>query len=373
MATYRLDNFDAQIFLRDHWQKKPLLLSEALPDYECPLSPEVLAGLSLETDIESRIIIDEGDNKWAVKNGPFTEKTFTHLKGQTWTLLVQAVDQWVDEIHELKALFDFIPSFRLDDIMVSFAPKGGSVGPHFDQYDVFLIQAEGQRLWQIGEHCDDNNPHLDSNVKILADFKAEESQLLNVGDILYIPPGVAHHGVSQSDDCMTISIGFRAPSHEEIIDSYLTEISDQLTESQRYQDPDLSKQLVSRHPAEITHNTLQALQSILKEHLNNPLKLIASFGKLMTEQRYEHDDYIEYEEGQTYVKRLDARLAYFKADNKLLIFANGRSFTAELDQEAFIQQTCDTDFLETLDLSDVENDISQALIACGIYEFANDE
>ena len=367
-----LANFNAKSFLRDHWQKKPLLLGEVLPDFECPITPDELAGLSLEESVESRIIIEADDNDWQLKQGPFKESIFKSLEDKTWTLLVQAVDQIHPDIHALKALFDFIPSYRLDDIMISYAPIGGSVGPHFDQYDVFLLQASGQRQWQVGAHCTDETPHLSSDVKVLANFEPEATHLLNPGDILYLPPGVSHHGISQSDDCMTISIGFRAPSTEELLDAYCLEIISELSESDRYQDPDLACQLDNSHPAEISFSILDQLSKTLEEHKSS-IKLMEAFGKLMTSQRYLIDEPLELHAGTTYEKRLDARLAYFQAENKLLVFANGERLSAPLEEKAFVQALCENDLLETQSLNKAQSELIQSLLNLSIYDHFEEE
>ena len=372
MTAFCLNNFDPESFLKDYWQKQPLLLNEALLNFESPLTADELAGLSLDPDIESRIVQQMDNDEWLLRHGPFDEKTFELLGKSPWTLLVQAVDQWLDEVAELKHLFDFIPSWRLDDIMISFAPEGGSVGPHFDQYDVFLIQAAGSRRWLLGQHCDDQTPLIDNDLKLLQEFEKQEEHLLQPGDILYIPPGKAHWGISESNDCMTISIGFRAPSHEDIIDRFCDEICQPLDDDERYQDPDLVKQFTDGHPSEISHNVLKILQDTLKQHLNNKEAMVASFGKLMTETRYEQDDCSEYLPDTLYIKRLDARMAYFKTESSLQVFANGESFLTPLDQELFIQSLCDTKHIETTGLTQDETDIIKLLIFLCLYEQAEE-
>ena len=156
-----LGNLTPEQFLRVHWQRQPLLVRAALADYVAPLSVEELAGLTLEPEVESRLI-GNGDatGPWPVRFGPFSEQDFARLPSRDWTLLVQAVDLWCPEVANLYAHFDFLPRWRTDDIMASYAVPGGSVGPHFDQYDVFLIQISGHRRWQIGTKCDDQTPLL---------------------------------------------------------------------------------------------------------------------------------------------------------------------------------------------------------------------
>lgn len=155
-----LGGLTAREFLRDYWQKKPLLVRQAIPDFESPISPDELAGLALEEEVESRLVIEHGERPWELQRGPFNEDTFQDLPERDWTLLVQAVDQFVPEVAELLEDFKFLPKWRIDDLMISFAAPGGGVGPHFDNYDVFLLQAHGHRRWQIGQMCDADSPLL---------------------------------------------------------------------------------------------------------------------------------------------------------------------------------------------------------------------
>ena len=191
-----LGDLSADAFLQRYWQKKPLLIRNALANYQSPISADELAGLALESEVESRLVETHGMD-WSLKHGPFNEDDFLGLPEQDWTLLVQGVDLWVPEVQALLSKFAFLPPWRVDDVMVSFACPGGSVGPHFDQYDVFLLQVEGQRRWQIGGECSSNTPlRDDSPLRILKEFEAEEEWLLEPGDMLYLPPGVAHWGVA---------------------------------------------------------------------------------------------------------------------------------------------------------------------------------
>ncbi|KJS05789.1 MAG: cupin [Gammaproteobacteria bacterium BRH_c0] len=216
---------DAALFLRDYWQQKPLLIRQALPGFRSPISADELAGLALEEEIESRIVIRDGNSgPWELHQGPFTEDTFSTLPKSPWTLLVQAVDLWVPEVRDLIDRFDFLPRWRMDDIMISYANDGGGVGPHFDYYDVFLIQAEGTREWSIGTTCDEDSPRVEgTSLKILKDFEALQTWVLEPGDILYLPPKIAHCGTAVGE-CLTYSLGFRAPSAGEMLDDLATEV-----------------------------------------------------------------------------------------------------------------------------------------------------
>src|SRR5690554_6799721 len=179
-------------FLQDYWQKKPLLIRNAWPGFKPLLSAEELAGLSLEEVIESRLVQEHGETPWQVRSGPFTESDYQALPDSHWTLLVQAVDQWIPEAADLLEHFRFIPSWRIDDLMISYAVNGGSVGPHYDQYDVFLLQAEGQREWRIGQMCSEQSAIVKGpKIRLLEQFDQTDSFVLNPGDMLYLPPKLA--------------------------------------------------------------------------------------------------------------------------------------------------------------------------------------
>ncbi len=228
-------------FLRHYWQKKPLLVRAAFPDFDCPLTPEDLAGLACEEAALSRVVLhDRKRDRWELRSGPFTEESFPKLPKKDWTLLVQDVDKWDRDVRALLAAFRFLPAWRLDDIMVSFAAPGGSVGAHVDQYDVFLLQAHGHRRWQIDSRPDaPQGFRPDVELKLLSQFTPDHDWVLAPGDMLYLPPGVPHHGVAQ-DACLTFSVGMRAPSQAELLVDFAEELAAALPEQARYGDPDLA-------------------------------------------------------------------------------------------------------------------------------------
>ncbi len=278
-----LKNLIPDNFLSEYWQKKTLLIRQAIPDFSPPISADELAGLSLEEDVESRLILEHGETPWELRHGPFTEETFSSLPESHWTLLVQAVDHWVPEVHDLLEYFRFLPSWRLEDIMISYATDGGNVGPHYDQFDVFLIQAEGKRRWQIGPVYNDQAPMVKNTpLHILSEFDALEDYVLEPGDMLYLPPGVGHHGVAQGD-CMTISVGFRAPSHRDILMQFTDFVADQLSESLRYSDAD--QQPVS-NPGKIDEQAIDRIQKILRQYTEDRSLIAQWFGSAMTQIRH---------------------------------------------------------------------------------------
>nr|WP_238333389.1 cupin domain-containing protein [Luteimonas marina] len=271
-------------FLRDYWQKRPLLVRGAFPGFASPIEPEDLAGLACEELALSRLIRhDRARDAWQVRTGPFPEELFPTLGERDWTLLVQDVDKWDADVAALLADFDFLPRWRIDDIMVSFAATGGSVGAHVDQYDVFLLQAKGHRRWQIdaGE-----NPPLDFRddveLKLLREFTPTHDWVLGPGDMLYLPPGVPHHGIAE-DPCLTFSVGMRAPSAAELMGDYIDTLASEADESLRYGDADLAPPKDANEiDAEAMRRVVEALNTL---RFNDPDRLGDWFGRFITQYR----------------------------------------------------------------------------------------
>lgn len=235
-----LGDISAPVFIRQYWQRHPLVMRGVLPDSAALMTGDELAGIACQDDAEARIITAR-DETWTCESGPFAESRFADLPATGWTLLVQAVDQWVPKIAALLEHFAFLPRWRLDDIMISYAVDGGGVGPHFDYYDVFLLQASGARQWRIGQHCDASTPLQDHpDLRLLRDFETLEKHVLNTGDLLYVPAGRAHWGIAAGDDSITISIGFRAPSHRDLILGAAEVLAEGPADSARYCDTEAS-------------------------------------------------------------------------------------------------------------------------------------
>lgn len=278
-----LGDLTLEEFLEDYWQKKPVLIRNAWPGFKPLLSAEELAGLSLEEMIESRIVQEHGETPWQVRSGPFTEADYQALPESHWTLLVQAVDQWIPEAADLLEHFRFIPSWRIDDLMISYATDQGSVGPHYDQYDVFLLQAEGQREWRTGQMCDELETLVQGpKIRLLDQFHEEERWVLNPGDMLYLPPRLAHWGIAQGE-CMTYSIGFRAPSLAELTLATGNDLLASLGEDARYQDHELSAHAAT---GLITPEAITQLREQLLEAISDERRLYRVLGSLMTEAKY---------------------------------------------------------------------------------------
>lgn len=333
-------DISVETFLKEYWQKKPLLVRNAFPHLEAPVGPDELAGLACEEDVESRLVI-QNQNNWELKHGPFGEETFAELPEDNWTLLVQAVDHWVPEANEIVEQFRFIPNWRYDDLMVSFASQGGGVGPHYDNYDVFLIQTQGKRRWEVGGFFDQNSPRRpDLPVMIIPDWEPQNTWVLEPGDMLYIPPQVGHNGVSESDDCMTYSVGFRAPSHAEILRSFTDFVGEKLTSESRYTDPGMDLQ---DNPGEIGPEALQQVRDIFNRYLNDESQLATWLGQYVSDPKYpdlnqDPDDQISLEQIQGALEDSDllltrnegSRFSYYQlADDKVILFADGTSFECE--------------------------------------------
>lgn len=266
-------------FLRRHWQKTPLLVRNALPGFAGVLGLDDMIQLAGRDDCESRLIMRNGRN-WTVEHGPFPSSRLRRLPPRNWTLLVQGVDLLLQEARQLLSQFRFIPYSRLDDIMVSYAPDGGGVGPHFDSYDVFLLQGPGRRRWQVS-HQKDLALREDIPLKILKRFRPHGEALLDPGDMLYLPPHFAHDGTAVGD-CYTYSIGFRAPSHRELACEFLMFLEERLRLPGRYADPELSLQ---EHPAEIGTAMIRKIGKALRGIRWSSRDTVDFLGSYLTEPK----------------------------------------------------------------------------------------
>ena len=269
-------------FMKRHWQKKPLLVRNAIPGFVPCVGRADLVALAGDEGVESRLIVDSPKG-WKMKHGPFPKRSLPPFSQKKWTFLVQGVDLHHDGVHALMQQFRFVPDARLDDVMISYATDGGGVGPHFDSYDVFLLQAHGQRRWRIGRNKDLT---LQSGVplKILQNFEAEEEFLLNPGDMLYLPPKYAHDGVAKGE-CMTWSMGFRAPQEGELARELLLGLADEAFDGvgdALYRDP---KQAAVSSSAAIPQALAGFARQVVNKALQNPQLLDSLLGEYLTEPK----------------------------------------------------------------------------------------
>ena len=343
--------FDIAGFLRDNWQKRPLLIRNPWADWTNPLEPDELAGLSCEeAGVESRLITRRADGI-VLESGPFPESRFAKAEAAPWTLLVQAVDHHVPEVAALLEPFRFVPDWRIDDVMVSYASDGGGVGAHFDQYDVFLVQGLGRRRWRVGPRCDGATsllPHDD--LRLIADFEATGDWVLEPGDILYVPPGFAHDGVAVGDGCMTYSIGFRAPSRADLVESWSAHLADGLLEDDRYTDSELAQQ---GNPGEITAPALARLHAMVSDALADSDAFARWFGAYNSLPKYADADWrpeatigeaavrARLARRETLTRNPASRFAFIRREGQgLCLFVDGQSFDCSGDAATIAEQIC---------------------------------
>lgn len=347
----QLARFDSTAFLRDTWQREPLLIRNPWTAWCNPVEPDELAGLACEPGVEARLVEGDGAGR-QVSQGPFAEDRFAGLGGGPWTLLVQAVDHHVPEVAALLRQFRFIPNWRTDDVMVSYASDGGGVGAHFDQYDVFLIQGLGRRRWQIGQRCDADTalvPH--DHLRLLADFEPSAEWVLEPGDILYLPPGVAHDGVALGDDCMTYSVGFRAPAQAELVAHWTDHVLAGFGDDERYTDPGLAP---PGNPGEIDAAALEKLHRLAIGRLLDRAAFARWFGGYTTEPKYPEVDWSPAEPadfaqlpGAVMIRNPASRFAFIEQDaGAVTLFVNGESLECGDDLAAFAKQLCASDTIE---------------------------
>ncbi|HEU4709885.1 MAG TPA: cupin domain-containing protein [Methylophilaceae bacterium] len=324
-ALQLLGGLSSEQFLADYWQKKPLLIRNAIPGFTGLLSPEELAGLACEEGVQSRLISNKNES-WRVEEGPFPEARFLKLPKKHWTLLVQDVNHHLDEADRLLRQFSFIPYARLDDLMVSYAPDGGGVGPHFDSYDVFLLQGHGRRLWRISEQQDLALVE-DAPLRILKNFDTQQEWLLEPGDMLYLPPHIAHWGIAVGD-CMTYSIGFRAPSAQELVSEFLNYLQEKSVAKGMYADPDLRSQ---QHPAEIGIAMVAQVGSMLQDVQWDESDVASFLGQYLTAPKadvvFELPDFMEEAAFRQRLQREGLQLA-----RKSQLLFHGGSFFMNGDQ-----------------------------------------
>jgi 50S ribosomal protein L16 3-hydroxylase len=382
-----LGGISAEEFLRDYWQKKPLLVRQAIPDFKSPLDPDELAGLALEEMIESRIVLEHGDSPWELRRGPFQEDTFSQMPERDWTLLVQAVDQFIPEVAELLEHFKFLPSWRIDDVMISYAAPGGGVGPHFDNYDVFLLQGHGRRRWKVGQTCDASSPMLPhADLRILAEFEESADWVLEPGDMLYLPPRIAHYGIAE-DDCMTYSVGFRAPSAAEVLTHFTDFLAQFLSDEERYSDAGMAAMKGDFDQHQIQRDALDRLKNLLQEHMSDERLLLTWFGQFMTEPRYpelvageeiEEDDLTAaIEDGEVLIRNPSARMAWSEVDVGLLLFASGQTVVLPEKLRDLLKLVCSAESLHEGNLGqwladDDGRKLIGELIKQGSLEFADE-
>lgn len=345
-------------FMRQHWQRKPLLVRQAIAGFQPPLSRPELFALAAQDGVESRLVQRTEEGIWSLRHGPFTRRALPPLQRPHWTMLVQGVDLHHDAVHALMQQFRFVPDARLDDVMISYASDGGGVGPHFDSYDVFLLQAHGRRRWRIGRQ---KNLTLRDDVplKILADFTPEEEYVLEPGDMLYLPPGWAHDGIAEGGDCMTYSVGFRVPERVNLAQELLMRLADEDEGEQDhllYHDP---KQTAVTQAAEIPAALTDFARQSLEWALQQPRVLERALGEYLTEPKSN----VWFEPGPEGVMleqvALDRRTRMmYDTDH---IFINGESYRAAGEDAVLMRQLANDRALDGRALAQASDDALQLL------------
>lgn len=339
-----LGGITAEQFLAEYWQKKPLLVRNAMPEIAGLLEPDDVMELALDENVTARLIKqkDRDPNQWSVKSSPLLKADFQKMP-KLWTLLVQAVDHYSFDLSELWKKFPFIPQWRRDDIMVSYAPQGGSVGKHFDFYDVFLVQGYGQRRWQLGQMCNAETELVPGQpLKLLPEMDVNFDEVLAPGDLLYVPPGLSHYGVAE-DDCLTFSFGFRMPNVSDMMDR----VGDKFAENEVLRNPltDIIRDQISA-AGEVTTNELEYLKSKIMEQLHNSNVLEDAIMSLMSEPKYPENipeaeeigtgDLEEaLDQGYSIMLEPASRLLYTEEDDEILFWGNGEGLCVS---EAFAEK-----------------------------------
>ena len=368
-----LGGITAEQFLTEYWQKKPLLVRNAMPEIIGLLEPDDVKELALEEDVTARLIRqkNKNPNEWHVKSAPLTKGDFQKLPN-LWTILVQAVDHYSFDLAELWKKFPFIPQWRRDDIMVSYAPKGGSVGKHFDFYDVFLVQGHGHRRWQLGQMCDESTALIpDQPLKLLAEMDVHFDEVLAPGDLLYVPPGLSHYGVAE-DDCLTFSFGFRMPNLSEMID----QVSDKFAENTALKNPlaDIARQQTA-HLGEINNTEFSYLKAQLLDYLTQAPEFDAAIMAYMSEASYPNNipepEEIEVDDlqaiintGYQLILEPASRLLYRQQGDRLDFWANSENICISPSFSHHLKQIADGEsilFDEQLNQTEILEDITLLL------------
>ena len=343
-------------FMRRHWHKKPLLVRQAIPNFQPPvLRPEMFA-LAAQESVESRLV-QQIKGGWKLRHGPFARRSLPAMSQREWTLLVQGVDLHNDAVHQLMQQFRFVPEARLDDLMISYATDGGGVGPHFDSYDVFLLQAHGRRRWRIGRQKDltlkEGIP-----LKVLAEFEPEEEFVLEPGDMLYLPPRYAHDGIAEGE-CMTYSRGFRAPARAELAQELLVRLSEGAAEDEQVQMYRDAKQEAVAEPGAIPAELQAFAKEALERALSQPLALERALGEYLTEPK--PNVWFEASDGGAMLEavRLDRRTRMmYDAQH---IFINGESYRAGGKDATLMRRLANQRYLSSKDIQRASDEALELL------------
>ncbi|MCF7499353.1 cupin domain-containing protein [Pseudoalteromonas sp. L1] len=362
MYQLTINSLTQEQFLAEYWQKKPLLIKQGFKDFADPIEPEELAGLAMEESIESRIVTNHSDN-WQAYHGPFED--FSLLTEQHSTLLVQAVDHWHNDAAQLLEPFRFIPNWRIDDLMISYSTPGGGVGPHLDQYDVFIIQGEGKRHWRVGMP-DANLKQFAQNKSLLQveQFPAVIDCVLEPGDILYIPPGCPHEGYAV-ENALNYSVGFRAPNQRDLLSQFADHLIDTELGNQRYGDAELK---LRSSKGELNQTEAEKVKQLMIAAINDDAVFKTWLGNSMSQPKHEMDlapleepytlddvnDLLN-DEDVVFERLGGTRAIYQIIDEQVLLSINGVNYMHDLDELELIKKLTDQTYLTATDINSSKN------------------
>jgi 50S ribosomal protein L16 3-hydroxylase len=359
------DGLTTQTFLDQYWQRQPLLIRAAFADFNNPLDADELAGLACDDDASARFIEQQADGQWRMCHGPLDDDFFASVSGNRWSILVSDVEKLLPDFQTWLQPFRFIPDWRIDDLMISYAPVGGSVGAHVDQYDVFLLQADGVREWQIEDHPRPAiNQGTGSAISLLSDFKADRTFQLEAGDMLYLPPGFAHHGIAVAEPCMTWSIGFRAPSAAELIPALIHNLCETPAAQMRFVDPARAS---STHPGRIEAEDLRQLRDLIRATLAaDDQTLDGWIGRALSsgsDPNPEDEPAPVANSGASLVPHSYKHFLYMQHDDHTRLFVDGEMFdcSASLAQAICDRQLLPVELIE--DASEADRELIDTLAA----------
>ena len=361
-----IGNLNREQFLEEYWQKKPLVIRQAFPSFESPLSAEEIAGLACEEDINSRILLEkDGEHPWQPIFGPMDEETFARMPETHWTLIVNDLEKHIPELAWITDQFNFIPEWRFDDLMTSYAADHGSVGPHMDLYDVFILQGEGRRRWQINSQpVAADNQVKETPLRIQKTFEAEQEWILEPGDILYIPPGVSHHGVSLGES-ISYSIGFRAISHNDLVNDFIGFITRDLDPNLTYRDPDLELKTSAN---EFDQQDVDRVRAIFRDYLNPDHPALTQwFGRFMSDPKadlqLDADEPISdlgeleallAEDDAKLLRHPASRFAFTRHEDHCLLFIDGQQYNTSTRFTEMLCEQREINLPELLGIATVE-------------------
>lgn len=371
-------SFSLDEFLSEYWQKKPVIIKGGFENFQDPVTPEELAGLTLENDVDSRFVSNL-NNEWKAEHGPLTEELFDTLGETNWSIIVQAANHWHEGAAELFKPFKQMPNWLFDDIMISYSVPDGGVGPHIDQYDVFIIQGQGKRHWRVGDIGEYQEEHRHCALKQITGFDPIIDQTLEPGDILYIPPGFPHDGYSL-EPSMSYSAGFRSPKEQELVSNFADFIIENEKNDVHYHNPDLKAQI---HGTEITTQSFEDLKTMMLNAMSDEQSLKQFMGEYLSNSRHHlnilpdtekwtTEELLAYlQSGQALIKVAGVRAFYHEAEaceDNMTLYIDGESYVFPLAVKNDVIALCET---PEFTLFDVENLLQDPHSVANLLQFVN--